>query len=171
MTEAMIEKARVNASKLGLHNVEFCLGEIEQLPVATNAADVAVSNCVLNLVPDKKKAFAETYRVLKPGGHFSISDIVLSGEPPAALLKAAEMYAGCVSGAIDKELYLQIIRETGFVHLELQKERQITLPDDILLHYLTAEELQAFRQSGTGVYSITVYAKKPACCEPGSGCC
>jgi SAM-dependent methyltransferase len=171
MTEAMIEKARANAGKLGLNNVEFRLGEIEKLPVETNTANIVVSNCVLNLVPDKKKAFAETYRVLKPGGHFSISDVVITGELPPAILKAAEMYAGCVSGAIDKETYLQIIRETGFVNLELQKERPITLPDDILLNYLSAQEVQAFRQSGAGVYSITVYAEKPACCEPGAGCC
>jgi SAM-dependent methyltransferase len=171
MTEAMIGKARANADKLGLTNVEFRLGEIEKLPVAANRADVVVSNCVLNLVPDKRKAFTETFRVLKPGGHFSISDVVITGQLPPAIMKAAEMYAGCVSGAIDKEAYLQIIRETGFVNLELQKERQITLPDDILLNYLSAEEVQAFRQSGAGVYSITVYAEKPACCEPGSGCC
>lgn len=171
MTEAMIGKARTNADKLGFNNVEFRLGEIEKLPVMANTADVVVSNCVLNLVPDKKKAFAETFRVLKPGGHFSISDVVITGELPQAILKAAEMYAGCVSGAIDKETYLQIIRETGFVNMELQKERAITLPDDILLTYLSAQELEAFRQSKAGVYSITVYAEKPACCEPGSGCC
>jgi SAM-dependent methyltransferase len=171
MTEAMIDKARTNAEKLGLNNVEFRLGEIEKLPVAANRADVVVSNCVLNLVPDKQKAFAETFRVLKPGGHFSISDVVITGELPAAIVKAAEMYAGCVSGAIDKNTYLQIIKEAGFVNLELQKERPITLPDDILLNYLSAQEVQAFRQSGAGVYSITVYAEKPACCEPGSGCC
>lgn len=171
MTEAMIEKARINADKLGFNNVEFRLGEIEKLPVAANRADVVVSNCVLNLVPDKKQAFAETFRVLKPGGHFSISDVVISGQLPPAILKAAEMYAGCVSGAINKKTYLQIIRETGFVNIELQKEKQITLPDNILLNYLSAGELEAFRQSKAGVYSITVYAEKPACCEPGSGCC
>jgi SAM-dependent methyltransferase len=171
MTEAMIEKARTNAEKLGLNNVEFRLGEIEKLPVAANRADVVVSNCVLNLVPDKHKAFAETFRVLKPGGHFSISDVVITGELPPVIVKAAEMYAGCVSGAIDKNRYLLIIKETGFVNLELQKERPVTLPDDILLNYLSAGEVQAFRQSGAGVYSITVYAEKPACCEPGSGCC
>ncbi|MDO1447283.1 arsenite methyltransferase [Rhodocytophaga aerolata] len=171
MTEAMIEKARSHADKLSFNNVEFRLGEIEKLPVAANTAHVVVSNCVLNLVPDKKQAFAETFRVLRPGGHFSISDVVLTGELPPALLKAAEMYAGCVSGAISKEAYLQTIRETGFVNIELQKERQITLPDDILLNYLSAGELEAFKQSNAGVYSITVYAEKPACCEPGSGCC
>jgi arsenite methyltransferase len=171
MTEAMVEKARANANKLGFNNVEFRLGEIEKLPVAANRADVVVSNCVLNLVPDKKQAFAETFRVLKPGGHFSISDVVITGQLPPAILKAAEMYAGCVSGAINKNDYLQIIRETGFVNIELQKERQITLPDNILLNYLSAEELETFKQSKAGVYSITVYAEKPACCDPGTGCC
>jgi ubiquinone/menaquinone biosynthesis C-methylase UbiE len=171
MTEAMIEKARSNAEKLGFNNVEFRLGEIEKLPVSADTAHVVVSNCVLNLVPDKKQAFAETFRVLKPGGHFSISDVVLSGELPPAILKAAEMYAGCVSGAISKEAYLQTIQETGFMNIELQKERQITLPDDILLNYLSAEELETFKQSNAGVYSITVHAEKPSCCKPGAGCC
>lgn len=171
MTEAMIEKARANAEKLGFNNVEFRLGEIEKLPVTANRADVVVSNCVLNLVPDKRKAFAEVFRVLKPGGHFSVSDIVLTGELPEALRKAGEMYAGCVSGAVQKEEYMSIIEATGFVNTSIQKEKQIVLPDDILSQYLSAEEIAAHKQSNTGIYSITVYADKPAeaCCAP--GCC
>lgn len=171
MTEAMIEKARANAEKLGFNNVEFRLGEIEKLPVTANRADVVVSNCVLNLVPDKRKAFAEVFRVLKPGGHFSVSDIVLTGELPEALRKAGEMYAGCVSGAVQKEEYMSIIEATGFVNISIQKEKQIVLPDDILSQYLSAEEIAAHKQSNTGIYSITVYADKPAeaCCAP--GCC
>ncbi len=102
-TERMIEKARLNAEKLGFHNVEFRLGDIEKLPLSSNVADVVVSNCVMNLVPDKTKAFTETYRILKPGGHFSISDVVLTGKLPEGLLKNAEMYAGCIAGAIPKE--------------------------------------------------------------------
>lgn len=171
MTEAMIEKARANAEKLGFNNVEFRLGEIEKLPVTANRADVVVSNCVLNLVPDKRKAFAEVFRVLKPGGHFSVSDIVLTGDLPEALRKAGEMYAGCVSGAVQKEEYMSIIEATGFVNTSIQKEKQIVLPDDILSQYLSAEEIAAHKQSNTGIYSITVYADKPAeaCCAP--GCC
>lgn len=171
MTEAMIEKARANAEKLGFNNVEFRLGEIEKLPVTANRADVVVSNCVLNLVPDKRKAFAEVFRVLKPGGHFSVSDIVLTGDLPEALRKAGEMYAGCVSGAVQKEEYMSIIEATGFVNISIQKEKQIVLPDDILSQYLSAEEIAAHKQSNTGIYSITVYADKPAeaCCAP--GCC
>ncbi|QMU26518.1 arsenite methyltransferase [Adhaeribacter radiodurans] len=173
MTEAMIQKAKANAQKLGFSNVEFRLGEIEDLPLAANRVDVVVSNCVLNLVPNKEQAFKETYRVLKPKGHFSISDVVLEGELPTGLQKAAEMYAGCVSGAIQQGEYLAIIARTGFTNVQVQKKRLITLPDDVLANYLSAEELTAYKASGTGIYSITVYAEKPdaSCCTPGSGCC
>lgn len=171
-TEAMIAKARTNAEKLGFHNVEFRLGDIEQMPVTSNIADVIVSNCVLNLVPNKANVMAEIYRVLKPGGHFSISDIVLVGELPCNLQQAAEMYAGCVSGAIQKTDYLDIIKQAGFTNITLQKEKVIIVPDEILLNYITSEELQSFKQSNVGIYSVTVYAEKPVentCCD--SGCC
>jgi SAM-dependent methyltransferase len=174
MTEAMIAKARENADKLGFNNVEFRQGEIEAIPLAANRADVVISNCVLNLVPDKRKAFAETFRILKPGGHFSISDVVLVGELPEGLVTASEMYAGCVSGAIQKEEYLQIIREAGFDNVTVQKEKAIQVPDEILQDYLDAEGIKAFRESNTGIFSITVYGDKPletACCTPGAGCC
>ena len=161
MTEAMIEKARKNAKVMGFSNVEFRLGDIENMPVEDNSADVVVSNCVMNLVPDKQKAFAETFRILKPGGHFSISDIVLKGELPDKVRTAAAMYAGCVSGAQQKEEYLETIRQAGFVNITLQKERLTPVPDEILIDYLSFDELQAFKKSGTGIYSITVYADKP----------
>src|SRR5665647_2970240 len=119
MTEAMIEKARANAEKLGFNNVEFRLGDIEKMPMTANKADVIVSNCVLNLVPDKVKAFSEIYRVLKPGGHLSISDVVTKGQLPEKLQKDAEMYAGCVSGAININEYVDIIRKQGFQNLSL----------------------------------------------------
>jgi len=170
-TEAMIAKARENAEKLGYNNVEFRQGDIEQMPVGGGVADVVVSNCVLNLVPDKRNVVKEIFRVLKANGHFSISDIVLSGTLPANLQSAAEMYAGCVSGAIQKDAYLQIIAEAGFEHITIQKEKAIFIPDDILNQYMNSEEINAFRNSGTGIYSITVYGRKPDCCTPGSGCC
>lgn len=169
-SEAMIERARNNAEKLGLNNVEFRLGDIEKLPVGAARVDVVLSNCVLNLVPNKKEVFAEIFRVLKGGAHFSISDIVLEGTLPAKLKEAAEMYAGCVSGAIQKSEYLGIIEQTGFKHITLQKERKITIPDDILLQYISADELDRVKESDLGIYSITVYAEKP-CCDPNSGCC
>ncbi|RYG47517.1 MAG: arsenite methyltransferase [Chitinophagaceae bacterium] len=172
-TPAMIDKARVNAEKLGFHNVEFRQGDIENMPVAGGIADVVISNCVLNLVPDKKAVVKEIYRVLKGGGHFSISDIVLIGELPASLQSAAEMYAGCVSGAIQKDEYLDLIKNSGFENITLQKEKVINIPDDILSNYLSAEEITNFRNSDTGIYSVTVFAQKPAedksCCAP--GCC
>lgn len=169
-TEKMIELARLNAKKLGFGNVEFRQGDIENMPLAAGIADVVVSNCVLNLVPNKKQAFAETFRVLKKGGHFSVSDIVIVGDLPEALQKSAEMYAGCVSGAIQKNEYLSIIKQAGFTDVIVQKEKPIALPDDILKEYLSIEQIQEFKSGTTGIFSITVFAMKPAnCCAP--GCC
>jgi arsenite methyltransferase len=169
-TDKMIEKARANAKALNFTNVEFRQGDIENMPLAGNSADVVVSNCVLNLVPDKKLAFAETFRVLKKGGHFSVSDIVLAGDLPEGLQKNAEMYAGCVSGAIQKDEYVKIIKEAGFTNITLQKEKRISLPEEILKEYLTPEAMADFKTGSTGIFSITVYAEKPdSCCAP--GCC
>ena len=171
-TPAMIDKARTNAERLGYNNVEFRQGDIEKMPVTANVADVIVSNCVLNLVPNKYGVFEEIYRVIKPGGHFSISDIVLDGTLPPNLQQAAEMYAGCVSGAIQKQAYLELIDITGFTNVTLQKQTPIHLPDDILAQYLSPEEITAFRQGSPRIVSLTVYGEKPAsaaCCAP--GCC
>jgi arsenite methyltransferase len=171
-TEAMISKARQNAEKLGLHNVEFRLGDIEKMPVTSNIADAVVSNCVLNLVPNKDGVFKEIFRVLKPKGHFSISDIVLIGNLPDKLKNEAEMYAGCVSGAIQKDVYLELIRINGFKNIVIQKEKPINIPDDILSKYLNEKELAAFKNGATGIFSVTVSAEKPeekACCGP--DCC
>lgn len=169
-TDRMIEKARENAAKMGYTNVEFRQGDIENLPLAGGIADVVVSNCVFNLVPNKRQAFAETFRILKVGGHFSISDIVLSGELPEGLQKSAEMYAGCVAGAIQKEEYLGFIRQAGFTNIRIQKEKRIDIPVEILGQYLKPSEVDAFTSGERGIFSITVYAEKPeACCAP--GCC
>jgi len=169
-TPAMIEKARANAEARNFHNVEFRQGDIEKMPVTSDVADVIVSNCVLNLVPGKDAVIKEIFRVLKPGGHFSISDIVLVGSLPAKIKDAAEMYAGCVSGAIQRDVYLELIKANGFTNITIQKEKAINVPDDILQNYLSAEEIDNFRNSATGIFSITVYAEKPAaCCGP--DCC
>ncbi len=183
MTEKMIAKSRANAEKLGFNNVEFRFGDIENMPLSSYVADVVVSNCVLNLVPDKEKAFAETFRILKPGGHFSVSDIVIHGDLPDSLRESAELYAGCIAGAIQKDDYINIIKASGFINVTIQKERLINLPDVVLEGYLSAEELKIYSSSGMGIYSITVYAEKPnlseiektaqkaACCGPDSTCC
>ena len=160
MTEAMIQKATLNAIKLNFDNIDFVLGDIEEMPLSDNIADVVVSNCVLNLVPDKEKAIAEIYRILKPGGHFSISDVVIDGNLPNAIIEDAEMYAGCVAGAIDKKEYLEIFENTGFQNITIQKLKEITLPDEMLLNYLSKTELMRFKNSDNGIYSITVYAEK-----------
>ena len=186
----MIAKARKNAEKLGYNNVEFREGDIEEMPISDDLADVIVSNCVLNLVPDKQQVFSEIYRVLKPGGHFSISDIVLVGDLPDALKEDAEMYAGCVAGAIQKDEYLGYISELGFENIRLQKEKPIIIPDDILGRYLSEKEIKEFNNGETGIYSITVFAQKSSkkedskdeeivnmgiqsgpACNPSSGCC
>ena len=171
-TPEMIEKARNNADKLGFNNVEFRLGDIENIPLMSNVADVVVSNCVMNLVPNKTKAFAEVQRILKPTGHFSISDIVLVGDLPEKIKNAAEMYAGCVASAIQMEEYLKIIENSGFKNITLQKKKPIIVPDDILKNYLNDEEIQQYKDSTTRIYSITVFAEKlVGCCTPNSGCC
>ena len=188
-TPIMIQKARINADKLGYNNVEFREGDIDAMPVGDDTADVIVSNCVLNLVPNKQKVISEIHRVLKPGGHFSISDVVLVGNLPDALKEDAEMYAGCVAGAIQKQEYLQFIQDAGFVNIQIQKEKPIVIPDDILEKYLSTEEVNAFNNSDTGIFSITVYAEKEgeksnkpklnladiqdntSCCGPASSCC
>lgn len=172
-TPAMIEKARANAETRGFNNVEFRLGDIEHMPVSADSANVVISNCVLNLVPNKSNVFQEIFRVLKPGGHFSISDIVLTGELPEKIKSAAEMYAGCVASAIPKEEYLRYIQKAGFKNLTLQKEKAIIVPDDILKSYLNEQEIIEYKKTGTVIFSITVYAEKPDnstnCCSP--GCC
>lgn len=175
-TPKMIERARMNAEARGFNNVEFREGDIEQMPITSNVADVIVSNCVLNLVPNKNGVFKEIYRVLKPGGHFSISDVVLEGSLPEGLRKDAEMYAGCVSGAIQKEVYLELIGTNGFENIIVQKEKPIIIPDDILKNYLNDEQILSFKNGSTGIFSITVFAQKPliekkSACIPGGGCC
>ena len=185
-TPIMVQKARINAEKLGYNNVEFREGDIDAMPVNDNLADVVVSNCVLNLVPNKQKVITEIARVLKPGGHFSISDIVLVGDLPNALKNDAEMYAGCVAGAIQKSEYLKLIADQDFQNVQIQKEKPINIPNDILSKYLSTEEVKTFNTGATGIFSITVYAEKQGkslekpkvtiseinnACAPSSGCC
>lgn len=175
-TEKMIELAKTNAGKLGYKNVEFRHGDIESMPLFSNKADVVVSNCVLNLVPNKYKVFSEIYRILKPGGHFSISDIVIEGEIPTKWKEVAELYAGCVSGAIQKSDYLNMIEEAGFKNLTVQKDKTIVIPDEILSEYISEDEIAEYKKGAVRITSITVFAEKPAkderkCCEPGSSCC
>ena len=143
MTAEMIARARANAKQSGFDNVEFRLGEIEHLPVLSDSVDVVISNCVLNLVPDKRRAFAEIFRVLKPGGRFCISDIVSSQDLPDWVKGIAEAYAGCVSGAIPREDYVRLINETGFSQVEVASERRIQVPADLIAKSLTREQMES----------------------------
>jgi len=161
MTEPMILKARENCAKLKFSNVEFVPGDIESMPFDGNIFDVVISNCVLNLVPDKTKAFSEIFRVLKPGGHFCVSDVVLKGTLSDKMKKDAEMYAGCVSGASEMTEYLKIIENSGFLNIKINKQKEIKLPDSLLSEYNDSNELKSFHAGDTGIFSITVSAKKP----------
>ena len=160
MTPEMIEKALKNKAKTGYENIDFLFGEIENIPLEDGTADVVVSNCVLNLVPDKTKAFTEMFRILKTGGHFCISDIVLKGELPEGLVQSAEMYAGCVSGALQQKDYLACISNAGFGNIEIKKTKTIVLPEDILKNFLNKEDAIKFMNSGNGIFSITVVGYK-----------
>ena len=159
-TDEMLEKAKINNQKAGYTNVNFIKGDIENIPLDSDKFDVVISNCVLNLVPDKEKAFSEIKRVLKPNAHFCVSDIVLEGELPKEIRDVAEMYAGCVSGALQEEKYLSVIESAGFNNIEVKKKKQINVPDDQLLEYISKDELQKYKDTGAGIYSITVIGTK-----------
>jgi arsenite methyltransferase len=172
MTPEMIARARTNTEKLGYRNVVFRLGEIEALPVEAGSVDVVISNCVLNLVPDKAAAFAEMFRVLKPGGHFCVSDIVATAELPEAIKKVAALHVGCVAGAMPEADYLGLIAAAGFTAVRIAEAKPIALPDPALAGHLSAEAIAAFRASGIALKSVTVLGTKAAhgaCCAP--GCC
>ncbi len=159
-TEEMIFKANSNNEKFGYKNIEFKFGEIEQMPFENDTADVVVSNCVLNLVPNKHKAFLEIYRVLKSGAHFCVSDIVIKGELNPELKKSAAMYAGCISGAVQQDEYINIISQTGFQNIEVKKTKRIELPEELLLNYLDEKGIESYKQNVEGIYSITVVGFK-----------
>ena len=161
MTKAMVERARTNAQKLGYANVEFRLGEIEDMPVEDGTVDVVISNCVLNLVPDKARAFAETFRVLKPVGHFCVSDIVATGPLPDGIRNAAALYVGCVAGAIPEREYLATVRDAGFEEVRVAERKPIPLPDEALREHLSDAELRRFRSGGVQLLSVTVLGSKP----------
>lgn len=144
MTEQMIDRARTNAGALGIANAEFRLGEIERLPVESESVDRIVSNCVLNLVPDKRRAFAEMFRVLKQGGAFAVSDVVTTGRMPDEFRNDAELYAACVSGAIDREEYIAMLRAAGFTSVAAVRE----------------QPLEQFRRGSFVLSSVTVTGRK-----------
>lgn len=160
MTESMIKKAEENKKKLGFTNVEFKLGEIEKMPLESSIADVVISNCVLNLVPNKENAFKEMYRIIKPGGRFCISDIVIKGDMPETLQKSAELYAGCIGGALKQEDYIGTIEKAGFKNIEIKKSKTIELPDEAIASLGITKEVKEFRGNGGGIFSITVVGIK-----------
>lgn len=162
MTPEMIARARANAQKLGYDNVEFRLGEIEHLPVETSTIDCVLSNCVLNLVPDKTSAFAEIARVLVPGGRMCVSDIVATGPLPEPVREATGLYVGCVAGAIPQGDYVSLLRAAGLEDVRIVESRPIPLPDEALAPHLDAAGIAAFRASGVELRSVTVLARKPA---------
>lgn len=160
MSDNMLARARANAEKLGFDNVEFLKGEIEDMPVESGSVDVVISNCVLNLVPDKARAFAEIYRVVRPGGRFCVSDIVVRGTLPDSIQRSAELYAGCVAGAVSEEDYLAYIEDAGFTDVEIARAREIDVPDEALLEAASKEEVEAFRREGGAIMTVTVRGRK-----------
>ena len=130
MTDEMLKRARANKARLGIANAEFWKGDIEDMPVESSSIDRIISNCVINLVPDKRKAFSEMHRVLRPGGRFTISDVVSVGEIPDDVRRDAELWAGCIAGALDKQEYLGIVREAGFRDLRISAEKPYNLDGD-----------------------------------------
>jgi len=168
-TPNMLKKAWENSDKMNYNNVEFRFGDIEDMPVATGIIDVVISNCVINLVPNKKKAFDEISRVLKPTGFFSISDVVMNKEIPEKMKSRVDLYAGCVAGAIIKEQYLEIIKNSGFDY-EIKKEKEVVLGKENLLKFLSEEETEEYLNKDIRIYSITVVGKKiqttkKSCCN------
>ncbi|MFO8022005.1 MAG: arsenite methyltransferase [Perlabentimonas sp.] len=159
-SEEMLARANQNTNKLGYSNVSFIKGDIENMPLDDNQFDVVISNCVLNLVPDKKKAFSEIMRVLKSGGHFCVSDVVVKGNLPEGLRTDAEMYAGCVSGALQVEEYLEAIKRSGFANITVHKQRKIEIPENILRNYFNESELASIASGDKGIFSITVSGTK-----------
>jgi arsenite methyltransferase len=167
MTPEMLESARENARKGGYENVEFRLGEIENLPVGDNSVDVVISNCVINLVPDKNRVFKETFRVLKPGGRIMISDMVLLKELPDAMKNSIEAYIGCLSGAIMKDEYIGGIQAAGFQEVEVFDEASSSL--DCMANDPTAQAIigdldlppEEVKEAAGSVASVKVYGLKP----------
>ncbi|MCF7807018.1 MAG: arsenite methyltransferase [Candidatus Marinimicrobia bacterium] len=160
-TMEMVTKAVENKNKLGLTNIDFRYGDIEDMPVDNDSIDVVISNCVLNLVPDKEKAFKEIYRVLKPGAHFCVSDIVSKGQIPAELKTSAELYAGCVAGALPKDEYIGLVKDSGFTDIDVRQERSIDLPEHVVRKHLSDEAYRVWKSGETGLLSITLFARKP----------
>lgn len=152
----MLEKARKNAAKRGYTNVEFIEGDIENMPLADNSIDVVVSNCVLNLLPEKNKIFKEIYRVLKVGGHFCISDVVLNGVFPKEFTDNASMYAGCIASAIQREDYLDEIEKANFANIKVERTKTVEIPDDVLQEHLDEDTINKYKDGNVGIYSITV---------------
>jgi ubiquinone/menaquinone biosynthesis C-methylase UbiE len=161
LTEPMIAKARENCAVLGFSNVEFVHGDIEEMPFSDRIFDVVISNCVLNLVPDKSLAFAEIFRVLKPGGHFCVSDVVIKGSLSEKMKQDAELYAGCVSGASEMNEYLKIVENTGFTNIIVHKQKSIELPESIVSEFIDQAEANQHQKELKGIFSITVSASKP----------
>jgi ubiquinone/menaquinone biosynthesis C-methylase UbiE len=166
MTPEMIDKARANARKGKYTNVEFRLGEIENLPVADNSVDVIISNCVINLAPNKKRVFEEAFRVLAPNGRLMVSDIVLLKELPESIQNNVEAYAGCISGAELKDKYLELMRKAGFQEVKVIEEKtypleyiisESTLKEAIKMANMTEEEV---KEAAKIVVSVKVSAVK-----------
>lgn len=168
MTPEMIERARANALKGNYDNVEFRFGDIEELPVEDNSVDIVISNCVINLSPDKESVFKEAFRVLKPGGRIMVSDLVLEKELPDKIKESIEAYVGCLAGAVKKEDYIKFIEEAGFKGIKIIS--QVNYPIEAMANDATAKAIMKdsciketdLKNIGNSVVSVKIYAQKRA---------
>jgi ubiquinone/menaquinone biosynthesis C-methylase UbiE len=175
MTDEMLELARANQAKAGITNVEFLKGDIENIPLPENSVDLIISNCVINLSPDKDRVLAEAFRVLKPGGRFAVSDIVTRGEIPNEIRQSIELWAGCIAGALEDKEYERKLAQAGFEHISMEPTRIYTAQDARELFEGTGVDVETIAPLVDGKFvSGFVRALKPvtdksACCAP--GCC
>jgi ubiquinone/menaquinone biosynthesis C-methylase UbiE len=179
MTDEMLALARRNAAAAGAANVEFLKGEIEHIPLPDNSVDVIISNCVINLSADKSKVLREAYRVLKPGGRFAVSDVVVRGEVPAEVRRSMELWVGCVAGALEENEFKVLLKDAGFVKASIEPTRVYQVEDARMFLEEAGLDVDAFTQQIDGRFMAAfVRASKPVqssgseegnCCAP--GCC
>ena len=156
----MITRARANAQRRGLTNVDFIEADIEQIPMQDETAEVVISNCVLNLIPNKKRVFNEIYRLLKPNGHFCVSDIVVNGHFPEAFINEASLYAGCIATAIQEDDYLRYIEGAEFKNIRIVRRKRVDIPKEAIDTHLNKEQIEKLCNGEIGIYSITVMGEK-----------
>ena len=172
MTDEMLALANANKARAGATNVEFLRGHIEQIPLPSNTVDVIISNCVVNLSGDKRAVLAESFRVLKPGGRFAVSDVVVRGEVPAAIKRSMELWVGCVAGALEEQEFLGLLREVGFEDASIEPTRVYKAEDAAAFLAGTGLDMAQFAKDVDGKFmGAFIRATKPKVGADGASCC